>query len=70
MKMINQFMHDTTDHHRDMVDSVAYAMSAKYAKLKDDYFFIYVKKKPRYIPLWLYRWILQKVIVLANFKQL
>ena len=59
---------ETNQKHSDMVDSFAYMIASHYAKLKDDYFFLYVKKKSKYMPVWLYKWFISKFIVIANFK--
>lgn len=61
---------ETKDIHQDMVNTVAYAIASRYAKIQDDYFFIYIKKKPKYIPEFIYRWFLKRFVVLNYFKKI
>jgi len=67
-KEIRKYMNKTTEYHSDMVDAYAYMIAGHYAKLKDDYFFIYIKKKPKYIPNFIYKWFIKKFVVFAEFK--
>lgn len=46
-------------------DAIAFAR----AKLIDGYCQIYIKKKPWFVPKFLYRWIIKKTVVLAFFKE-
>ena len=39
-----------------------------YYKLIDEYCFMHIKKKPKYIPTFLYNWMLKKVVILNRFK--
>ena len=65
---IKDHLTKTGSKHSDMVDSYAYMMSSQYAKLQDDYFFIYIKKKPKYCPMFIYKWFIKKFVVIVNFK--
>lgn len=65
---IESFLFETDEKHCDMVDAYAYMIAAQYAKLRDDYFFLYIKKKPWYIPQWLYKWFIKMFVVVVNFK--
>ena len=67
---IKDYLTKTDSKHSDMVDSYAYMMASQYAKLKDDYFFIYIKKKPKYCPMFIYKWFIKKFVVIVNFKKL
>lgn len=60
LKEIEKNLFETSAKHRDMVDAFAYMFASKYAKLKDDYFFLYIKKKPKFMPSFIYKWFIKK----------
>ena len=55
--------------HDDWLEGLAYKIAAEYAKLREDYVLLYIKKRPKWLPEIIYRWILGKVLVLANFRK-
>jgi hypothetical protein len=59
----------TDHHHSDFVDAMAYAIATREAELRDHYVLLYVKKCPKWLPQLFYRWILGKVLVLAEFRR-
>ena len=61
---IKDYLTKTDSKHSDMVHSYAYMIASQYAKLKDDYFFIYIKKKPKWMPSFLYRAVIKRLVVL------
>lgn len=62
-------LHETNPRHSDMVDAFAYAIAAQEARIHDGYVLLYVRAKPRWLPELVYRWLLGKLLVLANFKR-
>ena len=65
---ITDYLHKTDRKHSDMVDAMAYKIASNYVKLKDDYFFLYIKEKPKCCPEFVYKWFIKKFVVLVNFK--
>ena len=51
-----------------MVDAMAYAWADHVFKMKNEYVLMYIKKRPWYIPEFLYKWVIGKVLVRASFK--
>lgn len=68
MKLEN-YLKETDKKHSDLIDSMAYMWSSQIFKFKEDYMLLYIKKKPKYIPNFMYKWILKKVVVLAEFTK-
>lgn len=65
---IENYLSDTEPKHSDMIDSLMFAFASQEAKLRDEYILLYVKKKPWYIPDFIYKWFLKKFLVLSSFK--
>lgn len=61
---------DTDSRHSDMVVSIAYMIASQYAKLHEDYVLLHISKKPWYIPEFVFKWVLKKVLVINRFKKL
>lgn len=68
MITIESVLKDTDPKHSDMIDAFAYAIAEKEASLMNSYFLVYIKNRPKYIPLFLYRFIIKKVVHLAEFR--
>lgn len=68
MKIVD-YLQETDNQHSDVVDAFAYSMASQMAKIRNDYFLIYIRKKPKYLPEFIYRWFLSKFVVLAEFKK-
>ena len=51
-----------------IIEKYAYAMANKQCEIIDGYCKLYIKKKPKYLPEFVYKYILKKVVVLANFE--
>jgi hypothetical protein len=62
------FLWETNKKHSDMVDSFAYMVASQVFKYKENYTLMYIKKKPKYLPAFIYKWILKKVLIMAEFK--
>jgi len=60
---------DTDERHSDLVDSMAYAFAAQMYKYRDDYVLLHIKKCPKWLPEFVYKWVLSKVLVMNNFKK-
>ena len=59
----------TDPRHSDMVDAFAYAIAAQEARIQDEYVLLYVRAKPQWVPGFVYRWLLSKLLVLTFFKK-
>lgn len=58
------------DNHNDIIDSFMYSMYAKQeVDALNHYYQIHVKSKPRFLPEFIRKWILWKVIYLAMFRK-
>ena len=68
MMKIKDFLEKTDSRHSDVIDSYAYLIASQMAKLRDEYVLIYIKKKPKYLPDFLYKWIVKKIVVIAEFR--
>ena len=66
---IKFYLENTDKKHSDFVDAYAYMIAGKMAKLRDDYFFIYIKKKPKWCPVFVYKWFIKKFVVIAEFRK-
>lgn len=54
----------------DRLDSMAYMFSAqKYANIMDSYYKLYVKPKPKYLPMFIYKFIMKKLLNMVKFKK-
>ena len=65
---VNNYIQKTDNKHSDMVDAMSYKISAQIFKLKEEYVLLHIKKKPRYLPEFIYKWILSKILILTTFK--
>jgi len=65
---VESYLQPADDKHSDMVDSFAFMVATQMAKIQNDYFLLHIKQKPKWLPNFIYRWIIGKVIVLNNFK--
>ena len=54
---------------KETLEKYAYAVADKQAELIDQYCRMYIKKKPKYIPEFVYRFVLGKFIVIAYFNK-
>ena len=66
---IEQYLIETDKKHSDFVDAIAYAIAGRMIKMRDEYLLLYVKSKPWFIPEFIYKWILKKLLVIAEFKK-
>jgi len=62
------FLDITTSKHSDFIDSVAYMHASLVFKYREEYCLLYIKKKPKYIPEFVYKWIVSKIVHLAKFN--
>lgn len=64
------FLHELNDvRHNDMIDAMAYMIAGQELKLRESYILLYVKKKPKWCPEFIYHWFVKKFIVIAEFKK-
>lgn len=66
---IKNYLVETDSRHSDMIDAYCYAFAAQEFKAREEYILMYIKKKPYYIPEFVYKWILGKLFVLAEFRR-
>jgi len=69
MKTIYNYIENTDPRHSDLIDSRAYMFACQEAKFRDEYLLLYIKKKPYWLPNFIYEWLLSKLFVLAYFKR-
>lgn len=55
-------------HHEDLMDSMAYMVATMEAKMRDEYCCMYINPRPWWIPNSIFKWILGKVLAMANFR--
>lgn len=55
-------------HHDDLIDSMAYMVAGLEARMRNEYCLMYVNARPWWLPDFIYKWILKKVLVMANFR--
>lgn len=60
---------DTDKRHSDLIDSIAYMFANREAEFIDRYMLLFVKKKPTWIPDFVYRWMMKKILVVVEFKK-
>lgn len=65
---IEAYLQNTDPRHSDMIDVLAYGIAVREAKLKEAYFLIHIKLKPKWMPDFLYKFILRRVVHLTMFK--
>jgi hypothetical protein len=58
---------ETNPQHSDFVDAYAYMVASQEAKLLDDYVLLHLAK-PRWMPEFLFKWLVGKFVVLNRFK--
>lgn len=58
-------MTEETSHY---VDAMAYYVAAQFAKLQDDYFFLHVKPAPWWMPAFVWKWLVGKMLVMTRFN--
>lgn len=68
MNELKYYLKETDSRHSDMVDAFAYRIAAEMAKIHNDYFLIHIKKCPWWLPEFVYKWILSKVLELSRFN--
>lgn len=66
---IEKYIMTTDSRHADFVDSFAYMIAAQEANLKNEYFLLYIRNKPKWLPKFIYEWIISKLLVTASFKK-
>ena len=59
----------TEKRHSDLVDSMAYAVATQMYKYRDDYVLLHIQNCPKWLPEFVYKWILSKVLVMDKFKK-
>lgn len=65
---LESYLNYTNSKQSDLIDSLAYMWASKIFKYKEDYTLLYIKPKPKYLPSFLYKWLLKKLLVLAEFR--
>lgn len=68
MNSIEFYLQKTDHRHSDFVDAYAYAIAAQEAKLREEYLLIHIKKKPKFMPDFLYKFILRRVVHITRFN--
>ena len=58
----------TLENHSDMIDAYAYAFAVQEAETRNCYILLYIKAKPWWLPKILWHWLLDKILVLSEFK--
>ena len=53
----------------DVIAKHAYMMADKQAQTINNYCKLYIKERPKWLPDFLYKWIIGKVLVLAMFQK-
>ena len=66
---IKDYLIDTDQRHSDFIDAYAYMIAMQMAKIREDYILLYIKKKPKYMPNFLYKWLIKSFVVVAEFKK-
>lgn len=66
---IKSYLVETDSRHSHIIDAYCYAFAAQEFKARGAYILMYIKKKPHYIPEFVYKWILGKLFVLSEFKK-
>lgn len=57
------------DKHLDFIDSMAYSMSSYILETENKYVSMHIKKKPNYLPNFIYYWIIKRLLVITHFKK-
>lgn len=63
------FLEITKNYHSDFVDSVAYMHASLIFKYREEYCLLYIKRKPKYLPELIYKWLVSKIVCLAKFNK-
>lgn len=59
------------DYSKDRLDTMIYMVSSRKVNIiMDDYISCHIKKKPKFMPNFIYKYLLKKLFVLDNFKWL
>ncbi len=66
---IKDYLKETDPRHTHMIDSVMYMFAVHEAEVRNCYLLLYVKKKPWWMPEFVYRFILKRVLILNEFKK-
>lgn len=69
MKKLRDYLEETDPKHSDAVDVLAYLIASHEAKMRDEYVLLHIKAKPRFLPEFVYKWLLKKLVVLSMFKR-
>ena len=67
---IDSLLTNTDERYSDVVDSVAYAVATQMYKYRDDYVLLHIQNCPKWLPEFVYKWVLSKVLVIDNFKKI
>jgi len=55
-------------YHSDFVDAFAYMISAEMAKQLDGWITLHIAPKPKWIPKFIYDWLIGKLFVINKFR--
>ena len=67
--ILSRALQDTDPKHSDFLDAFAYMVSAKEYAIRGEYLLLYIRKRPVFIPEFLFKWMLSKLLVVALFKK-
>jgi hypothetical protein len=60
------FVHYSRENH--MIDAMMYGISCEMAKQLDDWVLLHIAPKPKWIPLFIYHWLIKKLFIIKRFK--
>lgn len=58
----------TFENHSDFVDSFAYGIAVQEMKVREGYILLHIKQKPRWLPKFVWHWLLKKILHLSEFR--
>jgi hypothetical protein len=59
----------THEHHDHIVDSFAYMVAGMEVVLLNEYCVAHVRRKPWWMPEFVYRWLVSQLLVLSRFRK-
>lgn len=51
-----------------MIDAMMYGISVEMAKQLDEWVLLHIAPKPKWIPLFIYHWLIKKLFIVKRFK--
>lgn len=60
-----------TEYHFDLINSNIYGLVAlSRAEFTEKYFLLHIKRKPKYMPQFIYKWFIKNLVVKSEFRKL